>query len=175
MDNEFAKPPEPTEEVKTKQFGKTWEDYWPGKIGLQTQGNMSGAKFAVFLGNDWVSCAIKLNSWFAENPGHLTWPAVPLPPDSNGSIGLGCYYSKQVDPAQMEKFNRYHTKALELVEAEDAAEAEAKAKLETMHAKSLKDAEEKQKMAMKELNALAEEGRVHRNHCKKEKKDGKKK
>ncbi len=158
-------PPPPDDLIQRR-----YENWWPGKQGMDRAGNLSGCTNKVFLADDmrsdaWEHATDLMNKFFIEHP-HLLSAEVKEIVGAH-KVGYRVMYSKYVSQKESDNMNRVMGKVQEILEAEDAENAQAQAIQEEVQAKLIKDASEKADKDAREKNRLADLGRVHEKNCKK--------
>jgi len=151
---------------------KSWQDWWPGKIGVDRSGNMSGCRSKVFVAMTFEAASEAMNTFFEDNPGLLSTEIQPISgevrePGRHLLVGFHLLYTKYTSEEEMKAYNRVELKVQELLQAEDAQAAKNKALQEALLAKNQKEASEKAKKEEREKNRLADLGRVHERNCSK--------
>ena len=159
MEDEIPRAPETLKPIRT------WKDWWPGKIGVDRTGNMSGCRSRVFMATTYEEASETMNKFFEDNPGLLSTEIQPV--ISHRQVGFHLLFTKYTSEEEMADFNRVESKVRELLEAEDVAAAKQKGLQERLAVEQLKESQAKAKADEREKNRLVELGRVHETSCKK--------
>lgn len=142
---------------------RTWREWWPGKIGVDRTGNMSGCRSKVFAAESYKKASDEMNAFFEANPGLLSTEIQPIV--GMKTEGFHLLYTKYTSEEEMIEFNRVESKVRELLDKEDAVAEQQRALMEVTNAKAAKETATKEAAEAKELKRLADLGRRHEKNC----------